>query len=330
VIDFRYHLVSIIAVFLALAVGLLVGATALSGPVIVALKKAETTVSRDNASLLKQRQALGSQVNVAQAFAGAVAPRLLPGVLAGEKVVLVVAPPAANAVTTGVMRELHLAGATVTNVITLNSPFLDISAPNEERLKQLALQQASIAGVSLPAQLSGPVQGQQDAAQLLAAGLLSRGGTALSPTESRQILSAFSQGGFLTASNPNSPGPANLAVLVTPGGSPPPGGNQILVATAVALRNASNGTVMAGAVGSSSVISAENIARQVSTVDFADTEIGQIMTVYALRLLVDGNPPQQFGVGPQAAPSPAPTPSVTPTVTPAVTPSVSTHTGGHK
>ena len=31
-IDFRYHLVSIVAVFLALAIGIVVGATALKGP----------------------------------------------------------------------------------------------------------------------------------------------------------------------------------------------------------------------------------------------------------------------------------------------------------
>ncbi|HUC25193.1 MAG TPA: copper transporter, partial [Streptosporangiaceae bacterium] len=35
-IDFRYHLVSIIAVFLALAVGLAVGSTALSGKAVEA------------------------------------------------------------------------------------------------------------------------------------------------------------------------------------------------------------------------------------------------------------------------------------------------------
>ena len=37
-VDFRYHLVSIIAVFLALAVGIVVGTAALNGPVLDSLR----------------------------------------------------------------------------------------------------------------------------------------------------------------------------------------------------------------------------------------------------------------------------------------------------
>ena len=33
-IDFRYHLVSLIAVFLALAIGIVIGTTPLNGPVL--------------------------------------------------------------------------------------------------------------------------------------------------------------------------------------------------------------------------------------------------------------------------------------------------------
>ena len=45
-IDFRYHLVSIIAVFLALAVGLVVGATALAPKTEAALSRLQTELSR--------------------------------------------------------------------------------------------------------------------------------------------------------------------------------------------------------------------------------------------------------------------------------------------
>ena len=81
---------------------------------------------------------------------------------------------------------------------------------------------------------------------------------------------------------------------------------------------------MVGAVqsiGSPSAITAEisvpnhpNLG-QVSTVDFADTEIGQITTVWALEQLLDGKPSGAVrGSGTQASTrTPAPTPSVTPT-----------------
>ena len=330
-IDFRYHLVSIIAVFLALAVGLVLGATALSGPALSGLQRLEKTVSRENGALLRDRQALTNRVNADQAFASAAAPRLLPGLLADEKVVLVQTYNALPTVTSGLVTALHLAGATVTGTVTLNSSFLDTSGANEVQLKELAYSLASRAGVPLPAELPSSVGAQQAAAKVLAASLLNSDGSGVSAADSQYILTGLSHDNFVSVSS-GSIEPASLAILVTPGGPPPQSGGQVLVATAVALRNASRGgTVMVGAaqsIGSPSAISAEINAKQVSTVDFADTEAGQITTVWALRQLLDGGHPAQFGIGTGAVPTPAPTPSVTPTVSP--TPSVSTHTGGHK
>ena len=333
-IDFKYHLVSIIAVFLALAVGLVVGATALSGPALAILQKAEKQVNRNNQALFKKNQALQNQVSADQLFGSAAAPRLLPGLLADEKVVLVLAPGSVGTVSTGLTTALRQAGATVTGTVTLNGSFLDTTVANEARLKELAQTLAQSADVKLPAVLTGHVGAQQAAAQVLAASLLTKNPPGLPSAESHAILSGLSQNNYITVSSGLS-SPAQLAVLVTPGGAPPQNGNQdgsqVLVATAVALQNAGLGTVMAGAVqsaGPNSVISAENTPQQVSTVDNADTELGQIMTVQALRQLLDRKPPGQFGIGPQAVPTPAPTPSVTPT--PAPTPSTSARTGGHK
>jgi len=331
VIDFKYHLVSIIAVFLALAVGLVVGATALSGPALAILQKAEKQVNRNNQALFKKNQALQNQVNADQLFGSAAAPRLLPGLLAEQKVVLVVASSPAPGMTTGLTTALRVAGATVTGTVTLNPQFLDTGGANEAQLKALALKLAHDAHVPLPPQLPGPVGAQQAAARVLAASLLTKVAPGLPSADSHNILSGLAQGNFITVSSGLST-PASLAILVTPGGPPSPNGSEVLVATAVALQNAGLGTVMAGAVqsvGPNSVISAEaDNARQVSTVDNADTELGQIMTVQALRQLLDHKPPGQFGIAQQAVPTPAPTPSVTPTQAPA--PSASAHTGGHK
>ena len=153
----------------------------------------------------------------------------------------------------------------------------------------------------------------------------------MSSADSQAVLTGLSQGNFISVSAAAIE-PASLAILVAPSGPPSPGGSQVLVATAVALRNASSGTVMVGAIqsiGTPSAISAEDTAGQVSTVDFADTEIGQITTVWALRQLLDGKPAAQYGIATQAVPTPAPTPSVTPTSTPTTSPSPHT-TGGHK
>ena len=330
-IDFRYHLVSIIAVFLALAVGLLVGSTALSGKAVEALTSVQKAALANNNTLRLQNKNLTDQLNAEQAFAQAASPRLLPGLLTGQKVVVVTAPNDDQTVTSGVTTALQQAGATVTGQINLLPPFLATDGHDEEQLTQLAQNLATQAGITPPAQSSGPIAGQQAAGRMLAAGLLTAGGTGVNSADSSAILSGLSHDGYISIANGASSvsAPASLAVLVAPGGPPPQTGGRVLVALAAALKSAGTGTVMVGgaqSVGANSVIGAEINAGQVSTVDNADTEIGQIMTAQALRLLVDGKSPGQYGIQPGAAPSPAPTPSVTPTLTP----SPGTSSGGHK
>jgi Copper transport outer membrane protein, MctB len=335
VIDFRYHLVSIIAVFLALAVGLVVGATALAPTTEALLKTAQHELSKTNASLTKGNRDLRNQVNGDQSFAQAAAPLLLHGLLAGQKVVVVSASSADQPVVNGVTSALRQAGATVTGEVILNPPFLATDGRDEAQLTQVAQSLTARADVTLPAQSSSSIAGQQAASRVLAASLLTADGAGLPAVDTTAILKLFSQDGYVSMGNGASSvsAPATLAVLVAPGGAPPQTGRNVFVALAVALRNAGAGTVMVSgseSVGSHSVIEAEIKAGQVSTVDYADTETGQIMTVQALKLLLaDNKSPGQYGIdpdGPNAAPSPAPTPSVTPTSTP----SPGTSSGGHK
>jgi hypothetical protein len=322
VIDFRYHLVSIIAVFLALAVGLLVGATALSGPVENLLHHELNVVGGKNSALTKDKQALTQQVNADQAFAQAGSQRLLGGILAGEKVVVVVSPGAGSAVTTSVTTALHQAGATVTGVINLKQGFLDTTGQTESTLTQLAQRLAPAAGVTPPATpVNSAVAGQQAAAAVLSAAILSKG-AGLSAAATQSVLSGFGQGGFLSVSGPNgstSVAQAALAVLIVPAGQPLPGSTsaaagQVMPVVAQELKAAGAGTVMAGpvsAIGDGSAISAEDTTLQVSTVDNADTQSGAIMVAQALNFLLHGKAPAQFGITPATAPSPAPTPSPT-------------------
>ena len=312
-IDFRYHLVSIIAVFLALAVGLAVGSTALTGTAEQALTAAQHRLTGQNHSLTRQNSALQQQVQGDQAFAEANSARLLAGLLPGERVVIVAAPGADSAVTNGLTTALRQAGATVTGQVSLTSAFTTTSGQNEAKLSQLATNLAMTAGIALTAAPASPVSGQQEAARVLAASLLASG-SALTSTGSAGILSGLSSGGFISVDS-GSPAnaPADLAVLITPADpAPQQSESQVLMAVASELKSAGSATVMAGAVrsiGSGSVISAENSAGNVSTVDNADTEIGQILVVQALKFLLDGKAPAAYGAQPAAAPSPGPTPS---------------------
>jgi hypothetical protein len=327
VIDFRYHLVSIIAIFLALAVGLLVGSTFISGYAEEALTHAQHVLSQHNHSLSTQNGALTRQITADQAFAQANAERLLDpggtGILAGQKVVLVEAPGASGAAS--VIAALGQAGAIVTGQVQLQSQFFDDSAPTESSLTQLAQQFAPQAGVRLSGGnvLYPSVEGQQEAAAVIAPAILSKTGVGLPGSVSQAILSGFIHGGYLqitsgsqASASVSSLAPASLAVLMTPDTTPPQQAvSQALVAVAAEFKPSGNGTVMAGGVSgiaTGSAIDLESGSMTASTVDNADTESGQIIVAQALDLLLHGKAPQAWGIGPAAAPTPPPTSSPTP------------------
>jgi Copper transport outer membrane protein, MctB len=329
VIDFRYHLVSIIAVFLALAVGLVVGSTALSGKAEEALTAAQHKAISDNAALHKDKELLQQEVLANQAFATASSQRLLAGLLTGERVVLIAAPGADGSVLSGLNTALRQAGATVTGQVSLTTLFTTTTGQNEAALNELAQNLAGNAGLVLSADPASPVAGQQAAAQMLAASLLSKSAS-LTNSASEHILAGLDQYGFISVdSGTPQDAPAELAILVTPDGQPSSTVNQVLVAVTQELKSADSATVMAGAlvaIGADSTISAENAAGPVvSTVDYADTEIGQILVVWALRAALDGKLPAVYGAGSPDAPSLPPTPLSTPTVRSSTTSTAKSH-----
>ena len=88
-IDFRYHLVSIVAVFLALSLGLLLGSTVLSPYVQRGLNGLSKTEKRQIDTYLAEKQQLQAQVSSENQVALANAPAMLHDILAGQRVVLV-------------------------------------------------------------------------------------------------------------------------------------------------------------------------------------------------------------------------------------------------
>jgi Copper transport outer membrane protein, MctB len=319
VIDFRYHLVSIIAVFLALAVGLLVGSTYLSGKSELLLQEQQKSATSQNNSLRAQNKLFKAQVGADQAFAQAGSDLLLTGLLAGEKVVLVQAPGVPSQMTAGVIAALQQAGATVTEQVQIQSDFLAGSGVAESSLTDLARQFATEDGITLPASpLYSGAAGQQDAAAVIAASIVSKDGAGRPASSAQAVLSAFVQAGFLQLKTPATAASATLAVLLTPGGPLAQSASQGLAAFAAELKSASAGTVVAGGVSPVAATNAVTLvagAGAVSTVDNADTESGQVIVAQVLRNLLTGNPPANYGIAPGTAPSPAPTTSASPSTT---------------
>jgi hypothetical protein len=333
VIDFRYHVASLVAVFLALALGIVVGATALRSPVVRVLDQASKSELHRNRQLQTQLNLAGQQIAADKAFAQANSGYLLRHLLQGEQVVLVTAPGADSGTVAGITAALHESGATVTGQVTIAPQFFGSSPGTEHALASLTTS-LTPAGVSLPAPSpSGAVTGQQAAATLIAAALMTRDGqAALTVTQSQSVLKGFSQQGYLAASGPSTAKlakQATLAVVVIPATDPNAVTNDTLVTLAEDLNIAGRGAVLAGSTaspgstGTSAIdtVTSGNAGVTLSTVDNADTPIGQIVVVQALRNLLNRHPTiGNYGAGTGTAPSPAPSTSPTPSASLAASP----------
>ena len=128
-IDFRYHLVSIVAVFLALSIGIVIGATELRAPVANRLTSEAQRVAKANSQLVAQNHQLTREINADNAFGQASASYLLSHLLEGQKVVLVTAPGADTTTVTGITTALRLSGAIVIGQVNLTPQFLDKGRP---------------------------------------------------------------------------------------------------------------------------------------------------------------------------------------------------------
>jgi hypothetical protein len=334
VIDFRYHLVSIVAVFLALAVGIVLGSTELRGAAISALDQTSNALSSKLNAADNENSALQQQVNGDRSFAQTAEPVLLAHLLEGKRVVVITAPGAPNSVVSGITTALADAGATVSGQVALSAKFADTSASNLSLLSQLT-QKVAPAGLTLA---NGTPQ--QQAAQVLASALVSSassgsgsggsgrsGGSADSGSQAAQtILSSYSAGQFITVSGQPAQG-ATLAVIVTPATAPSDGNsdpaNQAIVSLAQEFGSGSAATVVAGPFGASgpgsaiSAVRSSGAADEASTVDNADQVSGQIVVIQALEQQMNGHKPGDYGIQSDAnsvGPSPAPAPSVSPSV----------------
>jgi hypothetical protein len=327
VIDFRYHLVSIVAVFLALALGIVLGTTALNGPVLHGLQKTEAALKNTAANLRTTNDNQKNRITGDGLFATAAAPHLLDGLLTGQQVVVVTAPGADSGTVSGVTTAVRQAGGTVTGPVALNQQFFDTSATTESSLTTLA-QQLAPPGVVVTAgsgqQADAPqLAGQYEASSVLAAALVTKGAGTVTPTQTQAILAGFAQQGYLQVSSA-SIAPASLAVVISPK-APPSGGdgdpaNITLISLTQKLSTGGLGAVLGGYYPSGSgtgsainELTSGATGIQVSSVDNAESEIGQILTVQALAELLAGHKPAAYGVSVVPSPMPTPLPTVAPT-----------------
>jgi copper transport outer membrane protein MctB len=114
VISFRYLIVTIVAIFLALGLGVLAGTTVLNHGIVA-------TYKRQTHSLESQRAQLQSQLNTLNAFLSLAVPRMVEGRLAHHDIVLVTDDNADGSAVAEARQFLSNAGATVVAELAVTS-----------------------------------------------------------------------------------------------------------------------------------------------------------------------------------------------------------------
>jgi hypothetical protein len=281
VIDFRYHLVSIVAVFLALAIGIVLGSTELQGPLYNRLNSTTADLQNELSQANSQRDTAQQQANLGENYAQAVEPVVLHDLLAGQRLLIITEPGAPASVVTAIGNAATQdAGATVTGQIALQSKFFDTSDTTLDGLNQINMAMSQADGIVLN---TGTTY-QQQAAQVIAGEILTRSsvssvssatqgatvqpstqpsastvpttGPTTSPsaggqqqTDAQTMLESYANAGFLTVSGQPA-APATLAVVVTPQTAPTDGSadplDQLLAPVAEELAAKSSATVVAG------------------------------------------------------------------------------------
>lgn len=118
-IDFRYHIVSLISVFLALAVGIILGAGPLKESIGDQLTGQVDALRADKDALRAEAEASAAALTDTESFITATAPSLLEGVLPGRRIAIVQTGAIDDAVYDSVQQQILAAGATVSARVQL-------------------------------------------------------------------------------------------------------------------------------------------------------------------------------------------------------------------
>lgn len=290
-IDFRYHIVSIVSIFLALAVGILLGAGPLQEDLGKTLSSQVDTLRQEKTDLRSQLNQAQTQVEAGDEFATALTPQLVARQLGGRSVVLVTLPGSSSDDVSNVRKVLTAAGAEVNGTVGVTAAFTDTTRTSFRDALSTTLAPAVAGTVDAGASLD------ERMASLLAGALLVPRLTAAdrSPPAATQTLAGLRQADLVTFGG-DGPPLSTLAVLVAP--SPDAGqpaeqqSADIAGWTALArgLDSAGAGAVVVGraaAADTGGLVAAvrgdDGARRAVSSVDDVDDPIGRISTVYALR-----------------------------------------------
>ena len=276
-ITLRHHLLTIVAVFLALAAGIVLGGGPLSdvGPAV-------TSAGTDDDRAAAPTEG-GAGADYTDAFVTTLAPPILSQRLADRSVALVTVPGADERVVTALAGQVEAAGGTVTARYDLGADLVD---PAQKSLvdtlgSQLLTQQADDA-------VAADASTYDRIGQLIGLAVASREADGEDVTrKSRAIADAVSGAGLMRQPDEVSRR-APLVLLVLGEDAGDEGSDAIMAGLAEGIATQATGVVVAGSIadggsGQLGRFRADPAAASVASVDGVDTVAGQLATIMVLQ-----------------------------------------------
>lgn len=313
-IDFRYHLISLVAVILALALGILAGSGFLGGPFLERLQREVDRAEERNRELGQVITAQDELLAQQEAFARASAPLLVRGKLVGEEIVLMEIADSDDGLGEETRRVLLEAGAEIVSEVIFLPKLAMSSDPSVDELSLI----------------TGSFGNDPDAILEEAAALVGeRAATAAadegptSPPSSgadqrfTSLLGELEEAGFVNSVLPEEgPSVPTDASFVVVGGSQdraPFQTNRFVSALSAALAGRGAAAMVVEPSRSTwglvtAVVRDVEARAAVATVDNGETTVGQIAVVLGLDEATNGTI-GHFGTEPGAAIIPAAVPS---------------------
>jgi hypothetical protein len=287
VVSWRYHAASLVAVFLALAIGVAAGGLILHGAVVSDLhrqvRRAEAERTQARAAAMADR----AQASAAQGLLAAATTRLLAGRLAGRAVLLISTPGTTDALRRPLTTALASAGARVVGDIRLSSV---VDQPASGPLLSDVTTSLTVAGLNLPT--------DERAALLTVLAAATAG--AQPAGDPRAVLAALRTAGIAEIGTRTDGPAAAVVVLAPPGGSDQRAASLAgVIAGAYTSRGAYTVVAASGAAPQSlaAIRSMPSLAAKVSTVARADLPSGPLAVVLALAGQLNGKVGQYGGPG---------------------------------
>jgi hypothetical protein len=298
VIDFRYHIVSIVAIFFALGAGVVLGAGPLKG---TGSDLVQAQANKDRATVEDQREQLLQTKTLDKYrddYIAKVTAGLTGGKLTGKRIVLVTMPNAASDMTDSIQDAIEQAGGQVLTKVSLDSKLFD---PGQRQLVEPLVNDLVTSDLPFPADSNT----YQRAGMILGRGVAAKEEAKTVDTEAVKIINGLSSA-KLVSLKPMPKDRGSLVVVVAAKPTTPLPDNSSYndaVDFAEGLDSASAGVVVAGMPESAQnggllkeLRGDSEATKTVSSVDVANLPSGQMTVVFALAEQAGGKAGQYGGI----------------------------------